>query len=498
MNEKKKKILAYFLEKGYLASPDVLDILEQKDFSFTQKIILPLGGRTIIAKEDLCHEDTESKSKTETPTENSAAAEKATKDFEICINYKDEQSNNTIQEFVMYFRRRFNLTTQAIRARQEMAENVPISRLKKMETGENVSFIGSVVEKSITKNNNLIIKVEDLSSSITVIANKNNKEAFEKAKELCLDEVVGFIGTLNKDVIYVNDIVWPDLPVGREIKKAQKEEYAAFIGDLHLGSKAFLKKEFEEFISWLNGKTGSGEQISLAKKVKYLFIVGDLVDGVGIYPDQEEELDIKDIYEQYKELSKYLQKIPENITIFICPGNHDAVRISEPQPPIYNDFVEPILAFKNVYLVSNPAMITISKTDTFSGLDILLYHGFSFPYYGDSVESIRTAGGLEKTDLISNYLLKRRHLAPTHGSTMYMPNYEKDPLFIPQTIDFFITGHIHRSMFSNYRSVTCINCSCWISQTKYQEKVGLKPQPGRVAIVNLQTRKGKILKFAGD
>ena len=96
------------------------------------------------------------------------------------------------------------------------------------------------------------------------------------------------------------------------------------------------------------------------------------------------------------------------------------------------------------------------------------------------------------------FLLKRRHLAPTHGSTRYQLSYSKDPLIIKDVPDFFVTGHVHRASITNYRNVTLLNCSCWISQTNYQEKRGLVPQPGRAIYMNLKTRKPKIMNFLDE
>jgi len=149
-------------------------------------------------------------------------------------------------------------------------------------------------------------------------------------------------------------------------------------------------------------------------------------------------------------------------------------------------------------MLSNPAMVNIEKSEKFPGLDILLYHGFSFPHYADSVPSIRSQGGQQRVDLIMKFLLQRRHLAPTHTSTLYLPDADKDHLVIDHVPDYFVTGHIHRVSAANYRSVTMLNCSCWLSTTEFQEKMGLKPQPARVILTNLQTRKAKILKFIDD
>jgi len=93
------------------------------------------------------------------------------------------------------------------------------------------------------------------------------------------------------------------------------------------------------------------------------------------------------------------------------------------------------------------------------------------------------------------FLLQKRHLAPTHKSTLYIPDVNQDPLVISNVPDFFLTGHIHKSSVSNYRNITMICGSCWQSKTSFQEKVGHHPEPCRVPIINLQTREVKILKF---
>ena len=149
----------------------------------------------------------------------------------------------------------------------------------------------------------------------------------------------------------------------------------------------------------------------------------------------------------------------------------------------------------NVTLVTNPSLINISKTKTFSGFNVLMYHGYSFDYYVSNVESIRMNGGYNRSDLIMKFLLKRRHLAPSFKSTPYLPAHREDPLLIKTIPDFFLTGHIHYSCVANYKSVTMISGSCWQGKTSFQEKLGHEPEPARVPIVNLKTREIKILRF---
>jgi DNA polymerase II small subunit len=162
---------------------------------------------------------------------------------------------------------------------------------------------------------------------------------------------------------------------------------------------------------------------------------------------------------------------------------------------LYKDFAKPIWDLPNVVLVSNPAFVNIGATEEFSGFDVLLYHGYSFDYYMANVESIRNNGGYDRADLMMKFLFQKRHLAPTHTSTLYIPDTKTDPLVINRVPDFFLTGHIHKTAVANYRGITMICGSCWQSKTSFQEKVGHHPEPSRVPIINLQTRDVKILKF---
>ncbi|MBU0471306.1 MAG: metallophosphoesterase, partial [Nanoarchaeota archaeon] len=401
-------------------------------------------------------------------------------------------------DFVNFFVNRFKSLEKIIKQRPEMQGLISINKIKLKSEKENISIIGMVKEKKITKNNNILLVLEDLTGQISVLIHKNNAELHKIAKDMVLDEVVGVVGVLGKNIIFANNIIFPDIPLNRELKKSPVEEYIVFISDMHFGSKFFLKKDFEKFISWINGDLGTKEQRNMAEKTKYIFIIGDLVEGVGVYPGQEKDLEIIDIKEQYKFFAEYLSKIKSDKKIIICPGNHDAGRIAEPQLPIYNDFAEPIWNLPNTIIVSSPSYINVGSKENFSGLDVLIYHGYSLIYYANNVSSIRNLGGQKRVDLIMKFLLQRRHLAPTHESNMYIPDSEEDPLVISRIPDIFATGHIHRATASQYRNITLLNTSCWGAITEDQEKRGLEPQPSRVFVLNMQTRKVKIINFFGE
>ncbi len=421
---------------------------------------------------------------------------KENENYKIIFEYQEFIKKRDVQDFTLMFNKRLEQISKMLKNRTELSNALPSRILKNNNTSrEKASFIGMVNEIQETKNGHIIITAEDKHGEIKFLVSKNNKELLEKAKEITYDEVLGFRGTLGEGLFYVDDIIWPDIPLDRQIKYSNEDINAVFISDLQFGSIDFLKEQFEKFLEWINAKTEDEELNELAKKTKYLFIVGDLVDGVGIYPGQDEELVYKDIYEQFQKLAELLDRIPKNIMIFAIPGNHDPVRLAEPQPIINRRIIKPLLELKNFRMLTNPSIVRIGMNEKFSGIDVLLYHGFSYDYYAQNIDSIRLKGGYDAPLEIMKYLLKRRHLAPTHTSTVYVPDPRKDYLVIETIPDIFVSGHIHRARAGNYKSVTLIESSCWQGMTKFMEKTGHIPEPAKAFVVNLKTRNVKELDF---
>jgi DNA polymerase II small subunit len=523
--DRKKEIIKFFLEKNILINKDIIDKLYQKnvdlnlfydtikdkiDSSFFLILDKHIDQFLDPTKKDINWEEHDQSTglvgKCEKKSyekfvnvieENKFSEDKIQikKDVKVIFSYNEKPKKREIQDFVALFNQRYNGIKKILKNRTELQNLLAIKRIKQKKDKDNISLIGIVSSKNITKNGNLILTVEDKSDIINVLINKNKPELFRESKDIVCDEVIGVVGVNGDNIVFANNIIWPDVPLTREIKKSEDEAYALFLSDLHVGSNNFLKENLIKFIKWVRGEAGSESQRAIAKKIKYIFIAGDLVDGCGIYPGQEDELIIKDIYEQYEECARLLKQIPSSINLIICPGNHDAMRIAEPQPQLYKDFAKSLWELSNVTMLSNPSLVNIHASENFSGFDVLLYHGYSFDYYVANVDGIRLNGGYDRADLIMKFLLKRRHLAPTHTSTLYIPEVNNDPLIINQIPDFFVTGHIHKTSVSSYKNITLICGSCWQDKTPFQEKVGHHPEPCRVPIVNLKTREIKIMRF---
>lgn len=528
--EKKKEIVRLFIKNGILLDEEVLQILDQEQNS--EKILENIKSKIssndfLILNKDLKAalflkdkldvnfiELDKSKALSESDknpktygyfvdflkTEEDSRIRKEEQIAEdssvkILSNYEGEPQKREVRDFVGYFNSRYKKISEMLRPRRELQNITSINRVLAKKEKDTTAVIGLVVKKFETKSENIRLTIEDQTGQISVLINKNKQELYGQAKDIVEDEVIGVVGINGDNIIFANEIIWPDIPTQKELKKSPKECYAIFLSDLHVGSVKFLPEQLNKFLKWINCEIGNEKQKEIAKKVKYCFITGDLVDGIGVYPDQEKELNIMEIKQQYAECARFLKKIPERIKIIIVPGNHDAVSLEEPQPPLYKDFAKPLWDLPNVIMLSNPAMVNIESSNDFPGFNCLLYHGYSFIYYADNVESIRQNGGIDRSDLIMRFWLKRRHLAPTHSSTTYIPETSRDPLIIEKIPDFFVTGHIHKAMISSYRNITLVCGSCWQERTTFEEKLGLHPEPAKVPIVNLQTREVKILNF---
>lgn len=477
MNEletKKREIVKYLLSQQVLVKPEHLVKLEQPEqIEQVHKAVL----ENMPAQQLVQELDNQDKFRTR---------------IKVIWQYDDKPKKRSVSDFVNYFNMRYKTIEKILRQRQELANTTSIGRLQNKQDREAVTLIGIVSDKQITKNDNVVLTLEDPTGSIKVIVSKTRNEIIDLAKDIVLDEVIGITGTSGNRVVFANSIVLPDIPITGELKKSPTEQYIAVLSCIHVGSTLFRKEAFENFLNWLN----SDDEIS--KKVCCIIIAGDVVDGIGIYPNQERELEVKDIYEQYKIIADFLSRVPAEIPIIITPGNHDAIRLSEPQPQLPKEFAQPLYDLPNTIMLGNPCTVNIGATKDFSGFDVLIYHGFSFDDYAEMVPSIKAGAENHsaRAPLIMKFFLQRRHLAPTHTSTLYIPDAERDHLVIENIPDIFVAGHIHKSNSAYYRGINLVCASCFQDKTSFQEKVGHEPDPGIVPLVNLQTRKVVMKDFS--
>ncbi|UCE39222.1 MAG: DNA-directed DNA polymerase II small subunit [Thermoplasmata archaeon] len=385
----------------------------------------------------------------------------------------------TIGDFKLYFNDRLKTLRKILKEKRQMVGVRELSKVKKADG--TIKIIGMVSDIRTTKNGHKMIILEDENDSQNVLLTKDSGLASDST---VVDEVIGIIGSKTRDgqLLLAQELVRPDVTVNRNPNRSEEDIYVAFVADIHAGSKTFLKEEFENFLEWLKGNSGTMRDV--AKKVGYLVVPGDTVDGIGIYPDQEEELAIDDIYGQYEELARLLSQVPEHIKVIMQPGNHDAVRPAEPQPTFPQEIRD--LFPQNVIFTGNPCYFSLH------GVEILAYHGRSMDDFIKALPSLDYGQAIK----IMINMLKKRHLVPIYGGRTPIAPEHKDYLVIDRIPDIFVTGHGHSTGLKKYRGITLINASCWQSQTNYQKMHNFVPDPGKIPIFNLHTGEVSIMDFS--
>lgn len=397
---------------------------------------------------------------------------------------KEIGTGGSIDDFSHYFRDRFHKLSLAFRERYDARDATNIANALSAEQNQKVKFIAMVMEKR-ERQGKLFLQIDDLEDSATVLVSADARAAYEMAQKTPLDQVICVSGVRAKgDLIVAKEILLPDIP-DHKPHLADEEVWAVLLSDLHAGSKKFLGAELARVFDWLNLKIGGPDQRAIAERTKYLVICGDIVDGIGIYPRQEQELAIVDLYEQYREAAKYVGRIPEHIETVVLPGNHDPVRQALPQPPIPKDFGEPLYESRKLISLGNPAEVSMH------GVRLLLHHGRSLDDIITSVPNI----DFTQPEKAMKLQLQCRHLASEYGNRTAIAPEKVDHLIIENIPDIFQSGHIHVVKYENYRGTQIINSGAWQAQTDYQRRVGLVPTPGILTAVNLHTLQVRLMNF---
>jgi DNA polymerase II small subunit len=390
----------------------------------------------------------------------------------------DVQSTGTgeYRDFVSVFRDRYEKLAAQLRGR---VNHRPTDAVASMPGGSDAAIIGMVSDIRSTASGHWLVELEDTNGTFPCLVMKDRDFA-EDVRTMLTDEVIAVEGTLADDagILFVDSLYFPDVPRTYSPSTADRHVEAALVSDIHVGSEEFRGDAWDRFADWLHTPE--------AESVEYLLIAGDMVEGVGVYPGQDEELDIIDIYDQYERFSEYLKDVPGDMEIVMIPGNHDAVRLAEPQPA-FDEELRSIMSAHDARISANPTTVDIE------GVSILMYHGVSL----DEViaELPDEYATYEDPHHPMQQLLRKRHVAPRYGGMTRIAPEEEDHLVIEDVPDIFHTGHVHKLGYGTYHNVLTINSSCWQSQTDFQKSVNLEPDVGYAPIVDLQTLDLTIRQF---
>ncbi|MBT8251720.1 MAG: DNA-directed DNA polymerase II small subunit [Nitrosopumilus sp.] len=455
--------LNYALNKGFQIHPDAFKILENVDVKKLEKIIKEIVREKTKQKLFQINQD----------------------DLETYLGIKEDltlqskikilseptskiTSGEGVKGYNALFSSRFNKLKRIISDRPESKMLKSAASVKTAKSEEDVYVCGLLTTRNIERNITKLI-LEDPSGTFEGIIFDN--ELQKTANTLLMDQFVMARISVGKNSGYIiKDLILPDIP-DQAKNKSESETYAVFLSDLHIGSKYFMEEEFSEFVSWLSSPD------PVARKIRFVLIGGDVVDGVGIYPNQDKELVCQTIQEQLKKAEDLIDKIPKNVKIIIMPGNHDPGRRALPQPAIPKKYNSGLWERENVVMVGNPALVSLN------GVKIMMFHGQSID------DIVKTTPGLsyDKPTNVMRHLLRARHLSPIYGSQTPIAPEMEDLLVIEDIPDIFHVGHVHRAELDMYKGILLVNSGSWQKQTPFQASVGMTPNPGIAIMVNLKT-----------
>ncbi len=395
---------------------------------------------------------------------------------------KQSYTSGEISNLIDYFQDRYNKIAKILSRRPELKLYQKIGDLTDDMT--DLNLIVMITDIRTTKNGHYFLECEDDTGSIPILISKDNFESMKEAEKLMKDEVIGIIaqrrGNGENSLAICQQIINPGVP---RMPNNPTDFATVFTSDVHIGSVTFLEDAFVRFTRWLNGDFGTEEQMELANNVKYMIVGGDIVDGIGVYPNQDKELAIKDITAQYDEAARLLGDIRSDIKIIITPGNHDASRVAEPQPAVPEKYAKSLYELNNTEFVSNPALVNLE------GMKVQIYHGRGID---DMVMGVKGFSH-ERNDLVMKEFLEKRHLAPLYGERTPLASELEDHLVINQVPDVLHTGHVHINTYKNYKGIHCINSGTFQTQTEFQKIYNIVPTPAEVPI--LYKGQYKQLKF---
>ncbi len=401
-------------------------------------------------------------------------------------------TNGAYEDFYDMTTDKYNTLKNLMKKRPEVLSAVDIKRINRLTNSAEVSTMGLIKSIRTTKNDNFLLVLEDLTGELNVLINKDieNKNDLKTIERTVCDQMIYIEGNYKpsdqgkQGIVFVNSFTKIDIPTDFKPNTSIDPISIALISDTHIGSREFEESLFRRFIEFLNGNVGNKNIRSIAERIKYIIINGDLVDGIGVYPNQFDDLLIPDIYQQYTKSMEFLSDIPEYIKIFYVSGNHEPVRNAIPRPAVPKQYCQEFFDI-DVQCLGNPSLINTH------GVNTLIYHGEGMHDLNMLIPNLDINKPVEA---MKEFLISR-HLAPVFGEKTQLAPVSKDWLIIDSIPDIFHTGHVHINGYGKYRNVSLINSGCFQAQTDFMRSFGIVPTIGIVPIVELDTLKPQILDF---
>ncbi len=471
------EVLRKVVARGYNISPEALSLLLEQENDVLEDLLDLIPDKAVIELQDLRDALERMRRRAQREAHLPGGEVDSLKVIRIPTNLGVK---GTPDEFVEFMRKRFRFL-KSVLAKKNGVDPIPISNLLNSTSrdGDRVLIVGMVLEKRVLRDFSIRMQVDDETGSIPVIFKKGGRY-WEKADRIPVDSVVAIRGTFRRGRIYADSFRLPDIN-GELIEPASASGKVALISDIHMGSKYFNQEAFDRFVRWL-GSDG-------ARDVRYLVICGDLVDGVGVYPSQEDELKIADVYKQFRLASSFLERIPKDVRVVYIPGNHEPVRQAEPQPVVPDEYLNSLLEVRpDLMALPNPALVGIGD------VRLMIYHGRSLNALFKHIPGLQPIRPETVVEAMT-WMLRLRHLAPIYGEHPISPERE-DWLLLDQVPHVLHTGHIHVYGVGEHNGVKVVNSGTFENETPYIKSLGIEVTVGKAILLDLRNLGVEVKDFS--
>ncbi len=226
-------------------------------------------------------------------------------------------------------------------------------------------------------------------------------------------------------------------------KNNLETDYFALISDTHIGNRYAEEEALKEFYDEV-----------YSRGIHEVFHAGDLLEGVGVYKGQINDLAGDSINTQ-EQIEKVIKNYPKKrkVKTYVIAGNHDLKNYT-------NQGVDPV------------KMISERRSD-------FVYLG---QYYG-------------RVKLPEDIILELIHpsgsapYSKDYAMLKYLRNRAKDSY-----PDILSMGHYHSSMYRNIQGTHAFMPGCFLGETDFTRRMGFEPAIGGW-ILEVKIKDGKIRKI---
>jgi DNA polymerase II small subunit/DNA polymerase delta subunit B len=206
-----------------------------------------------------------------------------TREIKILKEFHQLSGSFSTEDILKFFNERYDFVRKILMKRLDLINIISINRISRKL--RKFSIIAIVSERNEGENS---VEAEDLTGRVTIYLDKKNFDL------LPLDTIAGFICEWKDDKLVAEQVIFPDIPLKKEVSKTINDNYCFFVSDFHL-EVAQNQKIFENFLSMLH---------NLDYPNLSIFFLGD------ISPNKED-------YE------KIIENIPKNCSYFFLKGEDE-------------------------------------------------------------------------------------------------------------------------------------------------------------------------------